>query len=70
MENGSSEIVILNPKEAIGIFDLRSLGYYKLQQRILQHNPSKLNNFEPMENVCNHFSNLINTPKEEETTKT
>ena len=34
--NNSSEIAILNPKEAIGILDLRSLGYYKIQQGVLQ----------------------------------
>ena len=33
--NSSSEIVILSPKEAIGILDLRSLGYYKIQQGVL-----------------------------------
>ena len=27
--NSSSKIVILSPREAIGILDLRSLGYYK-----------------------------------------
>ena len=32
----SSEIVILSPNEEIGIFDLRSLGYYKIQQGVLQ----------------------------------
>ena len=30
--NGSSEILILNLKEALGILDLRSLGYYKIKQ--------------------------------------
>ena len=32
--NSSSEILILNPKEALGIFDLRSLGYYKIKQGV------------------------------------
>ena len=31
MMNSTSEIVILNPKGVIGILDLRSLGYYKIQ---------------------------------------
>ena len=65
--NSSSEIVILNPKEAIGILDLRSLGYYKIQQGVLQQNLSKFYNVKPAENVCNHFNNLINTLKKEET---
>ena len=30
--NSISEIVILNPKEVIGMLDVRSLGYYKIQQ--------------------------------------
>ena len=68
--NRSSEIVILNPKEMIGILDLRSLGYYKIQQGILQQNLSKFYNFESEENVCSHFNNLINKLKKEETTET
>ena len=39
--NNSSEILILSQKEAIGILDLRSLGYYKIQQGVLQQNLSK-----------------------------
>ena len=71
--NSSSKIVILSPKEAIeaiGILYLRSLGYYKIQQGILQQNPSKFYNFESVENVCNQFNNLINTLKKEETIET
>ena len=29
--NSNSETLILNPKEAIGILDLRSLGHYKIK---------------------------------------
>ena len=65
MMNSSSELVILDPKEVIGILDLRSLGYYKIQQGILQQNLSKFCNFEPVENVWDHFKKLINTLKEE-----
>ena len=39
--NSSSEILILSPKEAIGMLDLRSLGYYKIQQGVLQQNVRK-----------------------------
>ena len=34
MTNSSSEILILNPKEALGILDLRLLGYYKIKQSV------------------------------------
>ena len=30
MTNSSTETLILNPKEVVGILDLRSLGYYKI----------------------------------------
>ena len=68
--NSSSEIVILNPREAIGILDLRSLGYYKIQQGVLQQKLRKFYNLDSAENVCNQFSNLINTLKKEEKLET
>ena len=68
--NSSSEIVVLSSKEAIGILDLRSLGYYKIQQGVLQQNISKFYNFELVENMCNQFNNLINTLKKKETIDT
>ena len=54
----------------IGILDLRSLGYYKIQQGVLQQNLSKVYSFEPVDNVCDHFNKLINTLKKEETIET
>ena len=62
----SSKICILSPKEAIGILDLRSLGYHKMQQGVLQQNLSKFYKFESAENVFNQFNNLINTLNKEE----
>ena len=63
MTNGSSEILILNPKEALGISDLRSLGYYQIKQGVLQQNLGKYYEFELAEKVCAQFNNLINTIK-------
>ena len=65
MTNSSSEILILNPKEALGILDLRSLGYYKIKQGVLQQNLSRFYDFESAEKVCNQFNNLIKTLKRE-----
>ena len=48
MMNSSSEIVLFSLKEAIEILDLRSLGYYKIQEGVLQQNLSKFYNFESM----------------------
>ena len=68
--NSSSEIVILSPKEVIGILDHSSLGYYKIQQGVLQQNLSKFYKFKSAENMHNQFSNLINTLKKGETIET
>ena len=62
--NSSSEILILNPKEAFGILDLRSLGYNKIKQGVLQQNLSTFYDFESAEKVCEQFNNLINTLRE------
>ena len=65
MMNNSLETLILNLKEALGILDWRSLGYYKIRQGVLQ-NLSKFYEFESAGKVCNQFNNLINTLKKEE----
>ena len=36
INNSNSETLILNPTEALGILDLRSLGYYKIKQGVIQ----------------------------------
>ena len=49
MMNSSSEILILNQEEALGILDLRSLGYYKIKQGVLQQKLSRYYEFESAE---------------------
>ena len=39
--NSGLETIISDLKEMIGILDLRSMGYYKIKQGILQQNLSK-----------------------------
>ena len=57
----SSEILIINPEEALGILDLRLLGYYKIKQGVLQQNLSKYYEFESAGKLCDQYSNLVNT---------
>ena len=59
--NSSPKTIILNPEEVIGILDLRSLGYYKIKQGVLQQNLSRYYNFESSEEVHDQFNNLINS---------
>ena len=41
IKNAGKDTMILRPKEMIGIVDIRSLGYYKMKQGILQQNLSR-----------------------------
>ena len=66
MMKSSSEVLILNPKDALGILDLRSLGYYKIKQGVLQQNLSRFYEFESAVKVSDQFNNLINTLKKEQ----
>ena len=50
----------------LGIIDLRSLGYYKIKQGVLQQNLSHIYHFESAHEVCDQFSRLINTLRKEE----
>ena len=64
--NNGMETIIFKPEETIGIVDLRSLGYYKIKQGILQQNLSKYYRFERAETLCKYFNKCINTLKKKE----
>ena len=55
--NNTREILIFDRKTMIGILDLRSLGYYKIKQGVLQQNLNK---------VCEEFNKMVETVKQEE----
>ena len=59
VNNSNLETLILDPREALGILDLRLLGYYKIKQGV-QQKLSRFYNFELAEEVCMQFNNLIN----------
>ena len=63
--NNSQETVIFDPNQILGILDLRSLGYYKIKQGVLQHNLSKNYHFESVEKFCEEFNAIINERKKE-----
>ena len=64
--NSTHETVTFDPKEMLGIVDLRSLSYYKIKQGVLQQNLSCMYHFESANKVCDQFNRLINTLKKEE----
>ena len=55
------DTIIFKPEEMLGILDLRSWGYYKIKQGILQQNLSKYYKFERADTLCEHFNKFINT---------
>ena len=61
--DGTQEKVIFSPTDMVGIVDLRSLGYYKVKQGMLQQNLSKQYHFESANTVFDQFNRLINTLK-------
>ena len=63
--NSGLEKVIFDPKEMLGILDLRLLGYYKIKQDILQQNLSKYYRFESADTSCKQFNRFINMLKKE-----
>ena len=56
--NKGTETMIFRPEEMLGIVDLRSLGYYKIKQGILQQNLSRYYKFEKAENFASISINL------------
>ena len=65
VKNTGKDTMILRPKEMIGIVDIRSLGYYKIKQGILQQNLSKYYRFEEAEKLCEYFNKFVDTLKKE-----
>ena len=64
--NKGKDTMIFRPEEMIEIIDLRSLGYYKIKQGILQQNLSRYYRFEKAEKLCEYFNRFVNTLKKEE----
>ena len=63
IKNAGKDTMILNPKEMIVIVDIRSLGYYKIKQGILQQNLSKYYRFDEAGKLCKYFNKFIDTFK-------
>ena len=59
--NKGKDTMIFKPEEMIGIIDLRSLGYNKIKQGILQQNLSRYYRFEKAEKLCAYVNKFVNT---------
>ena len=56
--NNTREIIIFDKMKSIGILDLRSLGYYKVKQGVLQQNLDKYYQFEEVDKICADFNRI------------
>ena len=68
--NKGKDTMIFKLEETIGIIDLRSLGYYKIKQGILQQDLSRYYRFEKAGKLFEYFNKVVNTLKKEREQKT
>ena len=64
--NKTHETVTFGRTEMMGIVDLRSLGFYKIKQEVLQEHLGRHYHFELADNVCNQYNRFINLIRKEE----
>ena len=64
--NNTRETIIFDKKTSIGILDLRSIGYYKIKQGVLQQNLEKYYQFEEVDKICADFNRIMEEKRQEE----
>ena len=65
IKNAGNDTMILNAKEMIEIVDIRSMGYYKIKQGILQQNLSRYYRFEEASKPCEYLNKFVDTLKKD-----
>ena len=58
--NKTHETVTFGRTEMMGIVDLRSLGFYKIKQEVLQKHLGRHYHFELADNICNQYNRFVN----------
>ena len=64
--NKTCETVTFDSMGMMGVVDLRSLGFYKIKQEVLQEHLSRHYHFELADNVCDQYNRLVNLMRKEE----
>ena len=64
--NTTHETVTLGRTEMMGIKDLRSLGFYKIKQEVIQEYLGRHYHFELADNVCDQYNRFVNLMRKEE----
>ena len=58
--NKKHETVMFGWTEMIGVVDLRSLGFYKIKQEVLQEHLGRHYHFELADDICNQYNRFVN----------
>ena len=64
--NKTCETVTFGRTEMMGIIDLRSLGFYNINQEVLQEHLGRHYHFELADNVCDQYNRFVNLMRKEE----
>ena len=60
VKNKTHETVTFDRTDMMGTVDLRSLGFYKIKQEVLQEHLSRHYHFELADDVCDQYNRLVN----------
>ena len=66
IKNKTCETITFGRTDMMGVVDLRSLGFYKIKQEILQDHLSRHYHFKLADDVCDQYNSLINLMWKEE----
>ena len=64
--NKMCKTIIFDRMGMMGVVDLRSLGFYKIKQEVLQEHLSRHYHFELADDVCDQYNRLVNLMRKEE----
>ena len=64
--NKTYKTVTFGKTTMMGIVDLRSLGFYKIKQEVLQEHLGRHYHFELADNVCHQYNRFVNLMRKEE----
>ena len=64
--NKTHETITFGRTEMMGIVDLRSLGFYKIKQEVLQEHLGRHYHFELADDICDQYNRSVNLMRKEE----
>ena len=64
--NKTHKAVTFSRTEMMVILDLRSLGFYKIKQEVLQEHLGRHNHFELADHICDQYNRFVNLMRNEE----